>query len=68
MDSGERGQLEVSAQLGNRLAAYAAVTSPLLVIGFADDRMIPTWLCREVADAVPGASGEEHTSTKKEFR
>lgn len=55
MDSGERGQLEVSAQLKNRLAAYNAITRPLLVIGFTDDRMIPAYLCREVADAVPGA-------------
>ncbi|MBT0770022.1 alpha/beta hydrolase [Kineosporia sp. J2-2] len=55
MDAGERAQLEVSAQLGNRLAAYRAIRKPLLVVGFADDRMIPAWLCREVADAVPGA-------------
>lgn len=55
MDPGERGQLEVSAQLENRVAAYHAITSPLLVVGFADDRMVPTSLCREVADAVPGA-------------
>jgi pimeloyl-ACP methyl ester carboxylesterase len=55
MDAGKRGQLEVSAQLENRLAAYQAITRPLLVIGFADDRMIPAYLCREVADAVPGA-------------
>jgi len=55
MDAGVRGQLEVSAELENRLAAYSAITKPLLVIGFADDRMIPAFLCREVADAVPGA-------------
>lgn len=36
-------------------AAYNAITRPLLVIGFTDDRMIPAYLCREVADAVPGA-------------
>jgi pimeloyl-ACP methyl ester carboxylesterase len=59
MGSGERGQLEVSAQLENRLAAYRAITRPLLVIGFADDRMIPAFLCREVADAVPGAQYAE---------
>lgn len=55
LDPGERGQLEVSAQLEDRLSAYVAITVPLLVVGFADDRMIPTTLCREVADAVPGA-------------
>ncbi|GAB3949606.1 alpha/beta fold hydrolase [Kribbella albertanoniae] len=55
MDPGERGQREVSAHLENRLAAYTAITKPLLVIAFADDRRIPAFLGREVADAVPGA-------------
>ncbi|WBQ08457.1 alpha/beta fold hydrolase [Kribbella sp. CA-293567] len=55
MGPGERGQREVSAQLENRLAAYGAITTPLLAIGFADDRRIPPFLGREVADAVPGA-------------
>ncbi|GAA0621455.1 alpha/beta hydrolase [Kribbella sandramycini] len=55
MDAGRRGQLELSAQLENRLPAYGAIAKPLLVIGFADDRVIPTYLAREVADVVPGA-------------
>lgn len=59
MDPGERGQREVSAQLGNRLTAYGAITTPLLVIGFTDDRVIPPYLCREVAEAVPGAQYAE---------
>ncbi|MEV6281569.1 alpha/beta hydrolase [Kribbella sp. NPDC051770] len=59
MDAGKRGQLELSAELDNRLTAYAAITRPLLVVGFADDRVVPTYLCREVADAVPGAEYAE---------
>lgn len=38
---------------GNRLPAYAAITTPVLVIGFADDIVLPPHLCREVADALP---------------
>lgn len=39
----------------NRVAAYRAITVPCLSIGFADDRMIPPYLSREVAEAIPGA-------------
>jgi pimeloyl-ACP methyl ester carboxylesterase len=39
----------------NRLAAYGAITVPCLSIGFADDRMIPPYLSKEVAEAIPGA-------------
>ncbi len=50
----------VRAQLGmdrsrNRLADYARITRPCLVVGFADDRMVPPALGREVAAAIPGA-------------
>jgi pimeloyl-ACP methyl ester carboxylesterase len=38
---------------GNRLAAYRSITSPVLVIGFEDDVVLPAHLGREVADAVP---------------
>lgn len=38
----------------NRLAEYAAITTPLLVVGFADDLLAPAGLGREVAEAVPG--------------
>ncbi|WP_055490695.1 alpha/beta fold hydrolase [Streptomyces sp. TP-A0356] len=38
-----------------RLAAYARITTPLLVVGFADDVLAPAHLGREVAAAVPGA-------------
>ncbi|WP_040794217.1 alpha/beta fold hydrolase [Nocardia higoensis] len=48
----------VRAQLGmdrsqDRLAAYARITAPSLVVGFADDRMAPAFLGREVAEAIP---------------
>ncbi|NNH73565.1 alpha/beta hydrolase [Nocardia uniformis] len=47
----------------NRLAAYRAITVPCLSIGFADDRMIPPYLSREVADAIPGARYQEIPDT-----
>jgi pimeloyl-ACP methyl ester carboxylesterase len=37
----------------NRLPAYLAIAAPTLVIGFADDLMLPPHLSREVADAIP---------------
>ncbi|GAA5152512.1 alpha/beta fold hydrolase [Pseudonocardia eucalypti] len=55
MPAGERAQLAVSSHLDDRRAAYRDIRVPTLVIGFADDVMIPTYLCREVADAIPGA-------------
>ncbi|MFG2747383.1 alpha/beta fold hydrolase [Streptomyces xanthophaeus] len=39
----------------DRLPAYPAIATPVLVIGFADDLLAPARLGREVADAVPGA-------------
>ncbi|GAB3206619.1 alpha/beta fold hydrolase [Nocardia tengchongensis] len=39
----------------NRLADYARITVPSLVVGFADDRMLPPVFGREVAEAIPGA-------------
>jgi pimeloyl-ACP methyl ester carboxylesterase len=52
------------AQLGleetdNRLEEYRKIRSQCLVIGFADDVIIPPHLCREVADSIPGAAYEE---------
>jgi pimeloyl-ACP methyl ester carboxylesterase len=55
MPSGERAQLAVSSTLGDRREAYRGIRVPLLVIGFADDVMIPAHLSREVSDVVPGA-------------
>jgi pimeloyl-ACP methyl ester carboxylesterase len=37
----------------NRLPAYRSITAPVLVIGFADDMLLPAYLSREVADAIP---------------
>lgn len=49
---GLRCQLSVTPST-NRLAAYQAITAPVLVIGFADDVVTPPYLGREVADAIP---------------
>ncbi len=49
---GLRGQLEIQPE-GNRLPAYRGITTPVLVIGFADDVVLPPHLAREVAHALP---------------
>jgi pimeloyl-ACP methyl ester carboxylesterase len=54
----------VRAHLGlelipNRLPDLAKIQCPCLVIGFQDDRVVRPALCREVADAIPGASYQE---------
>ena len=49
---GLRTQLAISPQ-GNRLPAYRSITAAVLVIGFADDVVLPPHLGREVADAIP---------------
>lgn len=41
------------APVGNRLPVYRSIAAPVLVIGFADDLMLPPHLGREVADAIP---------------
>ncbi|MET9630512.1 alpha/beta fold hydrolase [Lentzea sp. NPDC006480] len=51
---GERAQLALS-DFEPRLEAYRAITVRSLVIGFADDHVLPPRLSREVADAIPGA-------------
>ncbi|MFD3509787.1 alpha/beta fold hydrolase [Nocardia sp. NPDC058666] len=48
------------AQLGmdrsqDRRQAYRAIMVPSLVVGFADDQMVPPQFCREVAEAIPTA-------------
>jgi pimeloyl-ACP methyl ester carboxylesterase len=45
--------------LGNRLEEYRKIRSPCLVIGFQDDLIAPPYLCREVADHIPGCKYEE---------
>ncbi|MCV7299513.1 alpha/beta hydrolase [Mycobacterium barrassiae] len=49
---GVRAQHDV-APLNDRLPAYRAITTPVLVIGFADDLVIPPHLGAEVAAALP---------------
>lgn len=49
---GLRTQLSI-APMSSRLAAYANVATPTLVIGFADDVVLPSYLGREVAQALP---------------
>lgn len=49
---GLRSQLAVAPE-GNRLPAYQHIKVPVLVIGFADDVVLPPHLGREVADAIP---------------
>lgn len=56
--SGVRAQLAMDREFDRR-AAYRGITVPCLAVGFADDRMIPSYLSREVADAIPGARYEE---------
>jgi pimeloyl-ACP methyl ester carboxylesterase len=39
----------------DRFPAYAAISLPCLVVGFADDLIAPARGCRDVAAAIPGA-------------
>lgn len=39
----------------SRLPAYRSITTPVLVIGFSDDLMVPPHLAKEVADAIPNS-------------
>jgi len=58
MSPGVRAQLGMDREFDRR-AAYRAITKQCLAVGFADDRMIPAYLSREVAEAIPGARYEE---------
>lgn len=51
MTPGLRRQFEVAPR-NNRLSAYRNIEQPVLVIGFADDVATPTFMGREVADAL----------------
>ncbi len=52
---GLRTQLDISPT-SNRLPAYRSITSRVLVIGFADDVVLPPHLGKEVAEAIPKAT------------
>ncbi|WP_327745917.1 alpha/beta hydrolase [Streptomyces europaeiscabiei] len=54
---GERSQLGFSA-MPDRLRQYEAISRPCHVIAFADDRITPAHLGREVADRIPCATFE----------
>ncbi|WP_216894525.1 alpha/beta fold hydrolase [Nocardia alni] len=47
----------------DRLQAYRGIKVPCLAIGFADDRMIPPYLSREVAQMIPDARYQEIPDT-----
>ncbi|MEU7630802.1 alpha/beta hydrolase [Nocardia sp. NPDC049220] len=43
----------------DRVQAYRAIRVRCLSVGFADDRMIPPYLSREIAEVIPGARYQE---------
>ncbi|MFD5026385.1 alpha/beta fold hydrolase [Streptomyces sp. NPDC058373] len=51
---GYRAQLDIDLTTDRR-PAYRRITTPCLVVGFADDLVLPPHLSREVAEAIPGA-------------
>jgi len=51
---GRLGQHQADRDYRDRLEALAGIRVPALVIGFELDKGIPTNLCREVADVIPG--------------
>lgn len=62
--AGRRAQIGLEMRAGSeRLTAYRKIAAKSLVIGFADDRLIPVHLSREVAQAIPGARYEEIPDT-----
>ena len=53
---GVLGLQHASTAYDDRLGALAELRVPCLVIGFAEDLLVPAALTREVADAIPGAT------------
>lgn len=45
--------------IGNRLEEYRKIKARCLVVGFANDLIVPPHLCREIAEHVPECSYEE---------
>lgn len=58
--AGVRAQMRMDRSK-DRLADYARITVPCLVVGFSDDRMLPPAFGREVAAAIPRARFVEIT-------
>ncbi|MBY4010955.1 alpha/beta hydrolase [Rhodococcus fascians] len=62
--AGMRAQIGLEMRAGtDRLTAYRRISAKSLVVGFADDRLIPVQQCREVAAAIPGARYVEIADT-----
>ncbi len=62
--AGRRAQVGLEMSAGSeRLTAYRKITAKSMVIGFADDRLIPVHLSREVAQSIPGARYEQVADT-----
>lgn len=59
---GVRAQYRVAPQ-HDRLPAYRSITTPVLVIGFADDLVMPPHLGAEVARALPNGQYREIADT-----
>ncbi|MFC6082147.1 alpha/beta fold hydrolase [Sphaerisporangium aureirubrum] len=53
-----RSQLELE-RIPDRREDYRRITTPTLVLAFGEDMLTPPHLCREVADAIPGAKFRE---------
>lgn len=49
---------ELLEAIGDRLDAYRRIRARCLVVAFVDDVITPPYLCREVADAIPGCRYE----------
>lgn len=56
---GVRAQLGMDRAFDRRGGAYKSIMRPCLSVAFADDRMIPPYLSREVADCIATALYEE---------
>lgn len=62
--AGKRAQIGLEMRAGSeRLTAYRRISAKTMVVGFADDRLIPVHLSREVAQSIPGARYEEVSDT-----
>ncbi len=59
---GVRSQYGVAPE-SDRLRVYKVITTPVLVIGFADDLVMPPHLSSEVADALPNGRYREIADT-----
>ncbi len=59
---GMRCQLEINPA-ANRLSVYRSIATQVLVLGFADDVLLPPHLGKEVADALPNGRYQEIPDT-----